>query len=67
MERAPELQEFIDTTAKKAFGRTQTESLEQHVCVYCGKPAGEFRDELSKKEYGISGLCQKCQDEVFGE
>lgn len=26
-----------------------------------------FRDDLSRKEYSISGLCQDCQDEVFGE
>lgn len=25
-----------------------------------------FRDELSRKEFGISGMCQKCQDETFG-
>ena len=25
----------------------------------------EFKDLLSFKEYKISGLCQKCQDEVF--
>lgn len=25
-----------------------------------------FRDEISKKEFRISGLCQKCQDSVFG-
>lgn len=24
-----------------------------------------FRDELSRKEYSISGLCQKCQDKFF--
>ena len=27
----------------------------------------DFKDELSKKEYSISGMCQKCQDEVFTE
>ncbi len=26
----------------------------------------EFRDGLSVKEYKISGICQKCQDKVFG-
>jgi hypothetical protein len=26
----------------------------------------EFRDELSRKEFEISGLCQLCQDEIFG-
>lgn len=25
-----------------------------------------FRDALSRKEFGISGMCQKCQDETFG-
>lgn len=31
----------------------------------CGGPATEFTDELSKKEYTISGLCQECQDAIF--
>lgn len=26
-----------------------------------------FRDELSAKEYYISGMCQDCQDSVFGK
>lgn len=34
--------------------------------IGCGKQLGPFRDELSRKEYTISGLCQVCQDEVFG-
>ena len=25
----------------------------------------DFKDELSVKEYKISGLCQRCQDEFF--
>lgn len=40
------------------------------VCVPapigCGQPVGPFRDELSAREYQISGLCQKCQDSIFG-
>lgn len=32
----------------------------------CGEPIKGFRDDLSVKEFGISGLCQKCQDSVFG-
>ncbi|RAP48940.1 MAG: hypothetical protein BZ138_08540 [Methanosphaera sp. rholeuAM270] len=42
----------------------------QGKCPFCGKlinPDEEFRDQLSVKEYHISGLCQKCQDEVFKE
>lgn len=36
-------------------------------CPLCGKPVDfhAFRDELSIKEYGISHICQSCQDEVF--
>lgn len=33
----------------------------------CGGPASQFKDDLSRREYQISGLCQKCQDEVFAE
>lgn len=36
-------------------------------CPTCREPVGEFRDRLSVKEYGISGMCQKCQDSVFGK
>ena len=37
-------------------------------CPLCGKEidvSNEFRDNLSIKEYFISGLCQKCQDIGF--
>lgn len=33
----------------------------------CGSAIhGEFRDEVSMREFEISGLCQSCQDAVFG-
>ena len=65
MERTAGLQKFIDDVSKDMFGRTQTDSLQKQICVSCGSPAVEFRDRLSAKEYGISGLCQDCQDAVF--
>lgn len=39
------------------------------ICPICGESItyGSFKDELSKKEFLISGLCQKCQDYVFEE
>jgi formylmethanofuran dehydrogenase subunit E len=40
---------------------------EQGKCPLCAEPITEFRDDLSRKEYGISGMCQKCQDRVFKE
>jgi len=46
----------------------QVKLVEQGKCPFCCKdidPDVEFKDDLSLEEYGISGLCQKCQDEVF--
>jgi hypothetical protein len=36
-------------------------------CVICKKKIKEkdFRDEKSRKEYSISGICQACQDTLF--
>ena len=47
----------------------EVQRVEQGLCPFCGKPVflGEFRDVLSLEEFQISGLCQKCQDEVFGD
>lgn len=38
------------------------------LCPFCDNAIGigDFRDPLSLREYEISGLCQECQDEVFG-
>ena len=38
-------------------------------CIDCGRlvdPDKDLRDALSKKEWGISALCQACQDAIFG-
>lgn len=36
-------------------------------CVLCGEEIKEFRDEISLREYNISGTCQECQDLLFKE
>jgi len=68
MERDKGIQNFIDKFAKKSFGRSPAEAKEKGVCVTCGAKIEmeDFKDQLSIKEYGISGLCQKCQDDTFG-
>lgn len=58
-EKSPEMEEFLE----KVFGRTS--AIKTDKCVLCGKPAVEFKDEISKREYTISGMCQECQDKVF--
>lgn len=35
-------------------------------CPQCGEAVTSLRDELSMKEFRISGLCQSCQDAIFG-
>ena len=47
----------------------QVKNMEQGLCAFCGKPVNveDFRDAPSRKEFCISGLCQKCQDGVFGK
>lgn len=51
---------------KKVFPKA-VEDYQNGMCPSCKQKINpdEFRDELSAKEYNISGLCQKCQDKVF--
>lgn len=45
----------------------QVERLKKDMCPDCGDTIvmAEFKDRLSIRKYNISGLCQRCQDEVF--
>lgn len=52
-----EISQFLNTPRSMAFG--------QQSCVMCGGEASEFKDDASKKEYAISGMCQGCQDRFF--
>lgn len=43
--------------------------IARSLCPFCGEDPGlaGFRDEKTRQEYQISGLCQVCQDDFFGE
>lgn len=60
----------IDRYLTDMFGVDRRESIEANRCVNppigCGKPITPFRDQVSENEYLISGLCQSCQDDIFG-
>jgi hypothetical protein len=45
----------------------QVDNVEMGLCPLCGKPVDKdsFKDELSIREFNISGMCQACQDDVF--
>lgn len=63
--KSSEMESLID--AFNPSGRKRVDSIKSDVCSWCGVPATEFKDALSRKEYSISGYCQKCQDKTFGE
>jgi len=40
-------------------------AIELNLCPTCKKPITPFRNELSAREYRISGMCQACQDTIW--
>ncbi len=60
------LQELKDNLASSFKGRTKGESVRTNKCIMCDNPNLDFRDGTSKREYSISGMCQTCQDKIFG-
>ena len=44
--------------------------IKEGTCITCDEAQGliatSFRDDVSRKEYAISAMCQSCQDDVFG-
>jgi hypothetical protein len=65
-DKHPKMEEFLDKITQNVFGRSRKGSIQFNQCVTCGGPAKEFRDDLSRKEFTISGMCQACQDKVKG-
>src|SRR3990167_7232007 len=65
--KSSEVNDFIN----KLSGDNREEQINQERCVKpptgCGKAVLGFRDRISQKEYTISGLCQGCQDRIFGK
>lgn len=52
--------------ARMILGRDHDSCPEE--CLACQKPVNpetDFVDELSRKEWEISHLCQSCQDQAF--
>ena len=51
-------------------GKDRQTCIEEGICLTCDEAKGliatSFRDDVSRKEYAISAMCQSCQDDVFG-
>jgi len=63
--KSQNMENFLNNFTKQNFGRDRN----AHTCVTCGsckiKPE-DFKDDLSRREFDISKMCQECQDGVFG-
>jgi len=56
----------IDLLLSRLTGKSREQQLAAGLCMTCSGDAKVFTDDLSRREYTISGMCQRCQDGVFG-
>lgn len=62
--KSKEMNEVLENLTK-AFYKAPYSSGHCPTCGSNKVKHDDFRDELSRKEYGISHMCQVCQDDVF--
>ena len=55
----------IDKFISDITGVNRVATIKEDKCVACTMQCATFRDNLSRKEYSISGLCQRCQDAIY--
>jgi hypothetical protein len=57
----------IDSFLKNELGMDRKVAITEKRCVFCSAAVSldSFKDELSLKEFHISGICQTCQDKIF--
>jgi len=54
--------------SKGVISQSIIDDLKDRKCPFCHRVVklDEFSDVFSVKEFTISGLCQKCQSDIFG-
>lgn len=52
---------------REAGFENEVNAVKNKICPICLEKINydDFKDTISKKEFGISGICQKCQDKIF--
>lgn len=67
MSKSPQIQEFIDNMARLAFGHAPSD-IPGH-CISCKEPFSDSNvfSEAGWREIKISGLCERCFDEITME
>ena len=56
----------LDQFILKLTGKNRVDTIARDLCMTCSDPDTEFRNAKCLREFTISGMCQRCQDEVFG-
>ncbi len=57
----------VNDTIYSVTGIDRIEVIQNNQCAFkCAEPNFIWENDLSKKEYTISGLCQSCQNDMFG-
>ena len=64
--KSASLDRTLEAMSSILFGVSRKESISAGTFVSCKEEATDFNDHISRKEFTISGLCQPCQDSVFG-
>lgn len=59
----------MNTRIMKAMGfAKEVEAFENGLCAFCRSEKTkreDFKDEISWRDYQITGLCQACQDKTY--
>jgi len=56
----------IDLFISQVTGKSREQQIAAGLCMKCPGEAKVFKTDRDRSEYRISGLCQECQDKVFG-
>lgn len=72
--------DLVSSVSKQTFGMTREDAHSKGICIKCQKPVlvmsadgtSKYNPELfysqaGKKEWNISGMCEKCFDSMFSE
>lgn len=59
--KSPEVKSLIESLFPETL-----QAIDNKICPHCRSAIGNFKNEFSRKEFLISGLCQSCQDNFFG-
>ena len=58
--------ELVDQLAELLYGMAPSEAIEQGICICCKEPP-RFKTQAGEREYQITGMCEYCFDEQYGE